>query len=160
MKNLQAYGITALDLAQPSIEQAIRCNEGRNALHVIMLDPRCPYKNDTKLPILLNQTFGERDSKKWSRDFTHIAYLKAEVCWRTGLSSRTVGENAPYLYEPGDTKFPGGVVCNGLIVAASGLDWQLDEACAHMVIAFFWAQMRMARDKVMADPETILISQK
>ena len=98
---------------------------------------------------MAEQTFGEQDSLKWTSNFKAIAHSKAIICWRTGLSTRAVGEKAPFLYEHGDTKYSGGVVCDGLIVAVSGMNWELDEACAHMVIAFFWAHVRHGRDLIM-----------
>jgi hypothetical protein len=67
------------------------------------------------------------------------------------MDSRIVGENAPWLYEEGDTKFPGGIIRHGLIVAASGLDWQYDEACSEMVASLFWASVRRTRDQIMRE---------
>lgn len=155
MFDLRQYAEDALQIAGPSIESAIKRCPGRNAVYVVILDPRQPYTQGAKLPVLSERWFGEESPGKWLRDCKVITYSKAEVCWRTGMSTRTVGEKAPYLYEEGDTKFPGGVVCDGLIVAASGLDWQFDEACAHMVIAFLWAKVRRERDLVMADQSCI-----
>ncbi len=158
MLDLLEHANVALALAQPSIAKAIERSKGRIALHVVILDPRYPYDPNAQIPILKQTTYGEPDTGKWPRDFAAIARSKARVCWRTGMSSRLVGESAPYLYEDGDTKFPGGVVCDGLIVAASGLDWQLDEACAHVVSAFFRAQVRMARDQAMENTECLFFS--
>jgi hypothetical protein len=154
--DLQEFAAKALELAHPSIAALIKQSEERNTLHVVILEPGVPYDPIVdRLPILREATFGDQNPDNWKRSFPTIARAKARVCWRTSMSSRTVGEQAPYLYKAGDTKWPGGVVCDGLIVAASGLDWQFDEACAHMVIALFWAQVRLARDQVMAEPDRL-----
>ncbi len=155
--NLVGHAEQALKLAGPSIGVAIEAYTNRNALVVVMLDPRVPCGSDQPLCVLQERHFGEPSKEKWSREFDKIALAKAEVCYRTGESTRTVGESRPYMYLPGDIKFPGGVVCDGLVVAASGLDWQFDEAVAHMVIAFFWASVRSARDKLMADKDSIVV---
>ena len=49
-----------------------------------------------------------------------IARSKAEISWRTGLSSREVVTSHPEYLRPGDTIHPGSTIRGGLIVAISG----------------------------------------
>ena len=155
-KFLEGYAQNAARLVEPLVMELIAYGS-RRAVHIVILDPRKQYAPGVDLPVLFEGTIGEQDSKVWERPFDEIARAKARVCWRTGMSSRTVGECAPYLYEPGDTKFPGGVVCDKLIVAVSGLEWQFDEAVAHSVIGLFWAGVRAAREAAMLNGNQIAV---
>ncbi|MEO6077246.1 MAG: hypothetical protein ABIP54_00480 [Candidatus Andersenbacteria bacterium] len=91
----------AVDVVTPAIELLTQSTPSRNALHVVILDPRVQYITSAELPILYEVTICEQDPEKWSSDFKAIARNKARICWRTGMSTRKVGENAPYLYMTG-----------------------------------------------------------
>ena len=150
---LNDCALRACALARPTIESLIANDHNRKALVAVILRPQIPYHDGPDLPVLHQGVFGVPDHNEWSKPFEEFARAKARLCWRTGRSSRDVGENAPHLlnYDGHDIKYPGGVVDNGLIVAASGLDWQYDEAAARIIIALFQAQLRFHRDFVMDD---------
>lgn len=151
---LQTIAEEALSLAGPSILRSISFlheTESRIAAHAVILDPTVRFAEGRSLPILASRTFGERDSRLWKSDYRVFAQSKANICWRTGMSSRYVGENASWLYLPNDTKYPGGIIRDGLIFAVSGLNWRMDEPCAEVIASFFWGRARMIRDEIMAD---------
>jgi hypothetical protein len=87
--------------------------------------------------------------------FADIAAAKAETSWKTGLSSRVVQQNAPYLYGPGMTKWGGSVVENGLVVAFSGVEAVFDEAIAGNMLKWIVAlcQHEMTR------PQGVMLSE-
>ena len=68
-------------------------------------------------------------------DFLVIARDKAQISHRTGLSSREVIQNCPFLLEEGDRLYAGSVIRQGLIVAVSGAKSEADEAIAEMILA-------------------------
>lgn len=51
------------------------------------------------------------------------------------MVARNVQKDASWLYEEGDTRYVGGVIENGLVVAASGLQDYLDEMISWMVVS-------------------------
>lgn len=149
--NLTPHAQFALKAVGPLVEGLIKLL-GRVSVTVVILDPRETIKGFGAIEdfvILGQETYGNKDEGSWPRDYCSIARNKARLCWRTGKSTRTVGECAPYLLENGDTKYGGGVVCDSLIVATSGLPPEFDEAVSHTVIGLFWASVRKARDEVM-----------
>jgi hypothetical protein len=122
-------------------------SEKTDGLHIVIMDPALPMGrrqdqlHDFETAILVEVSYG--DKAQWSHPYDEIARQKAFVTWRTGLSSRTVKENAPWLYIGGDTRYIGSLVENGLIVAASGFEENEDElvcrlvltACQHLCLA-------------------------
>lgn len=87
------------------------------------------------------------------------ALAKAQLCWKTGLPSRVVQQSAPHLYRPGMTKWGGGVVENGLVVAFSGVQAVFDEAIAWSVLAWIVAmcQDEMTKPGGVMDEESSFI---
>lgn len=71
--------------------------------------------------------------------YEQIAKAKAEVSLRTGLPSRKVQQDAPYLYQEGMTKWGGSVIENGLVVAFSGVQAVFDEAIAGTMLRWIVA---------------------
>jgi len=93
---------------------------------VVVLDPTVPYApTAAAAPILFEASIGAEVAM-----FRKFATAKAAVTWRTGLSSRQVQQTYPHLYLPGDVKWGGSVVRDGLIVAFSGVQAVLDEMIA------------------------------
>jgi hypothetical protein len=82
------------------------------------------------------------------RDFRTYAKAKAELSWKTGLSSRKVQQDAPHLYEGSSIKWGGSVIENGLIVAYSGVQPVFDEAIAATMLRWTIAlcQHEMTRE--------------
>ena len=95
------------------------------------------------------------DREKYER----IATTKAEVSWKTGLSSRKVQQDAPFLYEPGMTKWGGSVVENGLVVAFSGVQAVFDEAIAGTMLRWIVAlcQDEVTREGGVMDSDSSFI---
>ena len=58
------------------------------------------------------------------------AKAKAALVHRTRRDTSTLRNATPHLYTAGDVKFPGGVIRDGLIVAYSGVQGELDEMIA------------------------------
>ena len=113
----------ALGMIKPGIEALIK-SEKKVVLYLVVLDP-AESKAGAKT-VLWEGAIGDSDRKKWPRDYCHFAHSKAELTLRTGLPAHLVLRNAPHLYREGDFKFGGSDIRNGIIVAASGLDWYLD----------------------------------
>ena len=59
-----------------------------------------------------------------------FATAKAQLVLRTGRDTSSLRSSAPHLYAPGDIKWPGGVIREGLIVAFSGVQGEMDEMIA------------------------------
>lgn len=126
----------AFDLVRPAIEAFLSSKfaDGRRSLHLVMLKPGT-------MSILHEESFGEGEDK-WRNRHDEIALAKARLCFRTGMVARTVLTDAPWLFEEGDTRFPGGVIENGLVVAASGLKDHFDELFSWMVLSAIQALCR------------------
>ncbi|MGC4174713.1 hypothetical protein [Demequina sp.] len=59
-----------------------------------------------------------------------FATAKAQLVKRTGRDTSELRAAAPHLYAPGDIKWPGGIIRDGLIVAFSGVQGELDDMIA------------------------------
>src|SRR5262245_55264050 len=110
----------AVGIVKPGIEALIK-SEKKVVLYVVVLDPTAATKT-----VLWEAAIGDADRKKWQRDYAHFAHSKAELTLRTGLPAHLILRSSPHLYQKGDFKFGGSDIRNGIIVAASGLDWHLD----------------------------------
>lgn len=60
---------------------------------------------------------------------------KARLALRTGRDTSEMRDWAPHLYAKDDIKYPGGVVRDGLVVAYSGIQGELDDMVAEMFCA-------------------------
>ncbi|MBI4057994.1 hypothetical protein HY405_01635 [Candidatus Microgenomates bacterium] len=100
---------------------------GRPNLHLVVLIPGSEN-------ILYEESFGQ-DRSTWRYPFDEIARAKARLCQRTCMVARNVQKDASWLYEEGDTRYVGGVIENGLVVAASELQDHLDEMISWMVLS-------------------------
>jgi hypothetical protein len=119
----------AVALIQPGVEALIK-SEKRSVLYIVVLDPAAAAKT-----VLWEGPIGDPDRKNWQRDYAHFAHSKADLTHRTGLPAHLILRNAPHLYQEGDFKFGGSDIRNGIIVAASGLDWHLDYAVSGAIAA-------------------------
>ena len=68
---------------------------------------------------------------------------KAALALRTGRDTSTLRSHYPHLYQPGDIKYPGGVVRDGLVVAYSGVQGEIDEMVAEWFVAAVRALCRL-----------------
>lgn len=60
---------------------------------------------------------------------------KAAVVFRTGEDSEDLRDRSPHLYAPGDIKYPGGILREGLIVAYSGVQGEADVMIAEWFVS-------------------------
>lgn len=71
------------------------------------------------------------------------ATAKAAVAFRTGRDTSTLRTHYPHLYREGDIIYPGGVVRDGLVVAYSGVQGEIDEMVAEWFVAAVRALARL-----------------
>lgn len=118
----------AVRIVRPAINSLLgsTITDGRSHLHLVVLKPGSE-------DILYEESFGYRSA--WEHPYDAIACGKARLCQRTGMVARNVQRDAPWLYEKGDTCFVGGVIENGLVVAASGVQDYFDEMISWMVLS-------------------------
>lgn len=118
----------AINIVRPSIVALLgsELTHGRRNLHLVV-------GLSTSGSTLLEESFGNKD--EWEHPYAPIAIAKAGLCARTGMVARNVQKDAPWLYELGDTRYVGGVIENGLVVAASGLQDHFDEMISWMVLS-------------------------
>lgn len=111
---------------------------------LVVLNPTRPFSAKTRYDrpefefeddlILFEKEFG--NYRKWEHQYHAIAVSKAFISWKTGLSSRQVQLEAPYLYSDGMTKFGGSAVGEGgLVVAFSGVEEWFDQMISEMMLA-------------------------
>ena len=121
----------------------------RPCLHVLTLNPTVPYSPDTPLPILFERSINRG---AWEKPYHSFAEGKARISWRTGLTSREVVLCKPHLLLPGDIRFWGSAIVNGIISAASAVESCFDEMFAGMASyamcgeASYYAQQHAATE--------------
>lgn len=125
----------AVDIVRPTILKILGSYsvDKRLNLHLVVLEPNTPE-------ILYEESFG--DKTKWQKPYDQIALSKARLCQRTSMVTRNVQNDAPWLYEGDDTRYVGGVIENGLVVSASGLQDYFDEMISWMVLSAIQALCR------------------
>lgn len=142
----------AVRLALPAIEPALARPgvSGEGVLHIVVMDPRAdPRRLAFEEAILYEHAVG--DPASWGADYRGFARAKAGLAWRLQCDTHLVQELRPHLLGRGDTLLWGGVVRDGLVVAASGAHPWFDEAFANAVAGFLIAlaqeKARAARDR-------------
>jgi hypothetical protein len=88
--------------------------------------------------------------------YAHFAAKKALLAARTGIPSGNVRTIAPWLMMPGDIKWRGGVVENGLAVGFSGVQEVYDEAVAWTMVSWLQAMLRDEMKRLMAGDESFV----
>jgi len=96
--------------------------------------------------ILFAGCVGEKPTAR----YTWYAINKALVAERTGMPSGDVRTVAPWQMVPGDIKFRGGFVENGLVVGFSGVQESYDEAVARTMASWIQGQVREEMDAFLA----------
>jgi hypothetical protein len=134
---------------------------------IVVLDPTMPYNPSTKISSVA--IFMEHLSPTYPdmQKYSEYAQAKAMLSWRTGYSSRYIQQDAPHLYkapfngEPGDIKWGGSVVRDGLVVAFSGVQPEFDEwiadTMAGLLIALCRREMTRPRDGIMAADSSYVV---
>lgn len=104
-------------LIEPSLEAAC-ANGAFNKPHVgfALLNPAAPDG-----PPLFTAVVGD------GLEFVTYAEAKARVALRTGYDTTTMRDLMPHLYQPGDIKWPGGVLRDGLAMGCSGIQGEYDQ---------------------------------
>ena len=89
--------------------------------------------------------------------YTWYAINKALVSERTGMASGDVRTVAPWQMLPGNIKFRGGFVENGLVIGFSGVQEFYDESIARTMAAWIQGLLREEMDAFLAvhDPAFI-----
>jgi len=135
----------AVDMVRPAIQKLME--DGRidgTDLHIVIMDPARPCTRadpsrsweQFEEAILYQEIIGDR--KTWKYPYDDIARSKAYMTWRSGVPSRTIQTDEPWLYAEGDTRYVGSVVLGrtgSLVVAASGVEDYFDEMFSLMVAA-------------------------
>jgi hypothetical protein len=134
----KALAEKALDLIAPSIELAMETKlASRNALHIVVMNYRSETINTSPSESFERSILAERsinrDSWPADRPLDQFARAKTEVTWRTGHASYYIREFMPWAFKGGDFKYGGAVNIGGIVVGASGMQWQLDQCFAEMV---------------------------
>lgn len=140
----------ALGLVRPVFDKLVAdgLTGGRVNLHVAVYKPGSD-------DVLCEESWGE-DPATWQRRYNEIALGKGDVISRTGLVGRTTLNDAPWLFRKGDVRYAGGVIENGLVVVASGLQDYWDEAISWMVVSTIQALCRALVAAIPADAPTTL----
>ncbi len=110
----------------------------RPHLHVVALKPGVKYNHTEHLPVLFEHQVG--NPAEWQWPYNEYACGKALITWRTGLSSRDVIMTKPQLMEPGDPRYWGSAIIDGVIVGVSGVEPHFDEMFARMTAAAICAE--------------------
>jgi hypothetical protein len=133
----------AVTLALPMLVASLEdpgVGESR-CMHIVVLDPckrfgSCAFED----AILYEHSLPSRE--KWDADYAYYAREKARLTWRTQIDSGQVMDRAPHLLLSGDTVLAGGIVLDGIVVAASGANGWYDEAFARSVASLMRAAAR------------------
>lgn len=116
----------AWDALLPSLRHAADTGLVRDYLGgLALLNPASPDG-----PPLFTAHIGEG-----GEEFVAYAEAKARVAHRTGVDTTTMRDLMPHLYQPGDIKWPGGVVRDGLAVGFSGVEGEYDQMIAEWFIS-------------------------
>lgn len=101
-------------------------------MHIVVMDPCRPHGACAfEEAVLYEHSLPSREH--WDADYAAYARDKARLSWRTGMDSGIVATHAPHLLREGDTLLAGGIVLDGIVVAASGANGWFDEAFARSV---------------------------
>lgn len=100
------------------------------SIHVVVMDPvktsECGFTLGT---ILYEESIGNPN-----KECVAFARSKAQVSWRYKMYSQVVQQVYPYLYEKGMTIWGGGVYLHGIAAGASGVQYQMDQWFAELVV--------------------------
>ncbi|MDP2662941.1 MAG: hypothetical protein Q8R28_19675 [Dehalococcoidia bacterium] len=133
----KAVAAEAVAMVRPWFEHLARTGGVRGPdLHVVVAlrsSKRSGLQHAFREAILHEESWG--DQKSWKHRYDLIARSKAEVSWRTGLSTRVVVFTRPWLLEEGDTRWWGSVVLGNIVVACSGVKPWHDEMISAAIAA-------------------------
>lgn len=143
---------TAWSITEQSVNQAAGMGiTNKMAGTIVVCFPRTSPSDEFDMVFIVDVDPRHPDKDKYAK----IAAAKAEVSWKTGLPSRKVQQDAPFLYEEGMTKWGGSVIENGLIVAFSGVQAVFDEAIAGTMLRWIVALCQ----NEMTKPDGVMVSE-
>jgi hypothetical protein len=111
---------------------------------VLVADASGRSDSYTSLNIVASRSYG--NPHIWEHDFEDHCRSKADICWRSGLSSREAIHCRPWLLKPADSPWEGGIFMDDIIVAYSGAASEDDEAIAYAVMG--WVRAHCFRQAV------------
>lgn len=76
-------------------------------------------------------------------NFYEYAAAKARLALRTGVDTTRLRTDMSHLYQPGDIKWPGGIIRDGLAVGFSGVQGEYDEMIGEWFVAAVRAMCRI-----------------
>jgi len=124
----------AWEIVLPGFERGVETgllNGMRGGL--VVLDPA----NPDAAP-LFTAGIGDEGAK-----FIEFATAKARVADREQIDTSRLRQDFPHLYQPGDIKWPGGIVRDGLVLAFSGVQGEYDEMICDWMAAAIRAICRI-----------------
>ena len=124
----------AWDMLQPTLRYAydqgiLRAYAGT----IVLLNPADPA-GEPLFRASLDEYPGE-----WSE----FAEAKARLVLRTGVDTTRMRTDMSHLYQPGDVKWPGGILRDGLYVGFSGVQGEYDEMIGEWFVAAVRAMCRI-----------------
>ncbi len=124
----------AWDTLQPSIRHAYEQGILRGYTGTIVLLNPADLAGEPLFRASLDAEPGE-----WSE----FALAKARLVLRTGVDTTRLRTDMSHLYQPGDVKWPGGILRDGLYVAFSGVQGEYDEMIGEWFVAAVRAMCRV-----------------
>lgn len=121
---LKTFAELALTIQHDAVVEIVEQNGKRAAMAIIVTDSE---GNE-----VASWTYNHEE---WDpgRDFMRIARGKAMAAARVGVDTGLVATQAPQYFRPGDPPFRGAKVFSDYIVAASGIQAELDEIISDLV---------------------------
>lgn len=135
---MQSYLLTtdiamhAVCIAKAAFTLAFELGDTRTAsIHIVIMDPAKQPDMGFSFEdaILFEESIGTP-----SNEYIAFARSKAEVSWRYKMHSQMVQQLFPHLYMQGMTVHGGGVYLYGIAAGASGVQYQMDQWFAEMII--------------------------
>lgn len=114
-----------------------------SSIHIVVMDPSKPYSPDADFfgSVLIEGSIGTPKA-----EYIGFARSKARISWKYKLYSQAVQQLYPHLLEENMTIWGGGVYLHETASGASGVQYQLDQWVAEMMIitirAFCVTEMR------------------
>jgi hypothetical protein len=136
----------AIELVLPTIQATMEGGEADgNHLHIVVAlqdDYEMPVHPDISesgeigtLHMTIVTEYSLGDPATWEHAYNDIAINMAELSARTGLDTRVVHTVRRDLLQPGDVRYWGSAIKNGVIVACSGAQSQFDEFFSKAILA-------------------------
>ena len=141
----------AIDQLQPFAEGLLAqswTTWGPSYVHVYVRMPGCDED--------LFFTLGNREAAVDGEEFFTIAHRKLEAAAREKMDTRAIVALSPWLLQPGEYYYDGGVYRDGIVVAVSGVHAAVDHMLAAMIVEMIKALMIIDRDEhIAADDMTV-----